>query len=259
MFPTRDVPKQEKKRHCAEASPAKGQDDPAQWQEAEWWSKPRLVGLYKGLYYLDIWGLLTNTPWYFFDFWLNMRRAICARVMMFAAVWQIYDLSSLLKDAKANISKPCSHLTVSIHGGSLPLSYEPFIIVDISCLVLSPLLSLGPKVGSWIWGTLAFTGGHGSGCVGLMVSKLLIPWWFVHRPCFFHDFDPMLIPDDFSIRLIWLFTTSWPPLSTSRWSVVEGFWLAMEHHRFWKRSNKSWRRLNAENRWKLVVLSDNFT
>lgn len=35
MFPTRDVPKQEKKRHCAEASPAKGQDDPAQWQEAE--------------------------------------------------------------------------------------------------------------------------------------------------------------------------------------------------------------------------------
>lgn len=78
-----------------------------------------------------------------------------------------------------------------MHGGSLPLSYEPFIIVDISCLVLSPLLSLGPKVGSWIWGTLAFTGGHGSGCVGahgvqivdpmmICTPALFFPWFWSH-------------------------------------------------------------------------------
>lgn len=125
------------------------------------------------------------------------------------------------------------------------------------CLLSSPLLSLAPRLeaGSGVlWLSLEVTGG----CV---VSWCPNCWSHddLYTFLFFHDFDPMLIPDDFSIRLIWLFTISWPPLSTSRWSVVEGFWLAMEHHRFWKRSNKSWRRLNAENRWKLVVLSDNFT
>ena len=81
--------------------------------------------------------------------------------------------------------------TVSIHGGSLPLPYEPFIIVDISCLVLFPLLSLAPRLeaGSGVlWLSLEVTGGcvvswcpncwsHDDLYTGLVFSMILIPCW----------------------------------------------------------------------------------
>jgi len=167
-------------------------------------------------------------------FWLlveHEKSHMCTCHDVCSGVANLRSEQSWIKDAKTNISKNGSHLTVSIHGGSLPLSYEAFIIVDISCLVLSPLLSLGPKVGIWIWGTLAFTGGHGSGCVGahgvqivdpmmictpaFVFSMILIPCW--SQMIFLSDSSGFSQPVGHLYRRL---GDQWWRASGSRWNIT---------------------------------------